>query len=237
MMDSKLQISWLGFGAFFFITPGGKKILIDPWIHNNPLFPNAFRKTILDSDYIFLTHGHRDHAEDAVELAKATGAKVIAGWELAQLLMQRGVENVLPINKGGTRAIEDLRVTAVHADHSGAFVENGRIIYGGEPMGLVIRFENGFTIYHAGDTNVFGDMALISELYHPKTAIMPIGDVFTMGPKEAAKAIELLNIKEVIPMHFGYDFLTGTPEKLREMVKDPSVKIYNILPGDTFFLE
>lgn len=233
MENEKLRITWLGFGAFYMITPEGRKVLIDPWVHNNPLFPPAYKELILDCDIILLTHGHRDHAEDAVELAKSTGAEVVAGWELAQLLIQRGVQKVLPINKGGTRKLGNTSVTAVYADHSGAFVENGQIIYGGEPMGYVIRFENGFTLYHAGDTNVFGDMALIAELYQPSAAILPIGDVFTMGPREAAKAIELLQVREIIPMHFGYDFLTGTPEKLSEFVNDESIKIHHIQAGDT----
>ncbi|MDP4170603.1 MAG: metal-dependent hydrolase [Bacillota bacterium] len=233
MATNHLHMSWLGFGAFYIITPGGMKILIDPWVGNNPLFPAEFKDTILDCDIILLTHGHRDHAEDAVDLAKQTGATVVAGWELAQLLLQRGVEKVMPINKGGTRALGEISVTAVYADHSGAFVENGNILYGGDAMGYVIRLENGFTLYHAGDTNVFGDMALISELYEPDAAVLPIGDVYTMGPREAAKAAELLQIKEVIPMHFGFDFLTGTPEKLVSYLKDKTVKVHHIKPGDT----
>lgn len=231
MSKNPLEITWLGFGAFYIKTAGGKKILIDPWVQNNPLFPHSFTETILDCDYILLTHGHRDHAEDAVRLAGLTNATVIAGWELSQLLMQRGVENVLPINKGGTRLFHDMSVTAVHADHSGAFVEHGKIIYGGEPMGFCLRLGEDFSIYHAGDTNVFGDMALIQELYQPNIAILPIGDVFTMGPREAAKAIQLLKVKEVIPMHFGFDFLNGTPEMVSHYVNDDGIKVHPIKPG------
>jgi L-ascorbate metabolism protein UlaG (beta-lactamase superfamily) len=232
MNKNQLEITWLGFGGFYLKTGKGKTILIDPWVRNNPLFPPLLSEEILDCDYILLTHGHRDHAEDAVRLAQETGATVVAGWELAQLLLQRGVNHVLPINKGGTRPLEGMTVTAVHADHSGAFVENGTIIYGGEPMGYVIRFEEDFSLYHAGDTNVFGDMALINELYQPTVAILPIGDVFTMGPREAAKAIQLLNVKEVIPMHFGWDFLTGTPEMVTHYLNNEDIIVHNIRPGE-----
>ncbi|HEY2421129.1 MAG TPA: metal-dependent hydrolase [Neobacillus sp.] len=232
MRNTKIEITWFGFGAIYIKTSSGKKILIDPWVQNNPLFPTSLSKTSLDCDFMLLTHGHRDHAEDAVKLAQETGATVIAGWELAQLLMQRGVKHVLPINKGGSRFLEDFKVTAVHADHSGAFVENGNIIYGGEPMGYVLRFDEELILYHAGDTNVFGDMAIIAELYEPTVAILPIGDVLTMGPREAAKAVQLLNVKEVIPMHFGYDFLTGTPEMLTYFLNDEQIKVHNIQSGE-----
>ena len=188
-------------------------------------------------DYIFLTHAHRDHAEDAAVLAKKTGATILAGWELAQILMQKGVSNVVAINKGGSRQFDDLLVTAVQANHSGGFVDEGKIVYGGDPMGYVMKFENDYTVYHAGDTNVFGDMALLAELYKPELVMLPIGDAYTMGPYEAAKAVELLQAKKVVPMHFGgMDFLTGTPEKLREKLNDrmlEEVVVYNLRPGET----
>ncbi|WAH37464.1 metal-dependent hydrolase [Alicyclobacillus dauci] len=233
MLNRGISITWLGFAGVYIKTPGNKTILVDPWITNNPLCPSDF-KDIDNCDYIFLTHAHRDHAADAEMLAKKTGAEVLAGWELAQILMRKGVQNVFAINKGGTRHFGDISVTAVHADHSSAFIEGDQLLYGGEAMGYVIRFENGFTIYHAGDTNVFGDMALIAELYEPELALLPIGDVLTMSPKEAAKAVRLLKVKHVVPTHFGYDFLTGTPAELAARLEQhQDVIVYDIKPGDT----
>lgn len=234
MINRDLPLTWLGFGGFAMTTPGGKQLLIDPWIQNNPICPPAF-KQIERCDLILLTHAHRDHAEDAVALAKRTGAQVLAGWELAQWLMKKGVQNVVSINKGGTRRFGDIAVTAVHADHSSAIVDGDDIRYGGEPMGYVIRFENGYTIYHAGDTNVFGDMALIAELYQPELALLPIGDAYTMSPREAAKAVRLLKVKHVVPTHFGgLDFLTGRPSELRALTNDISgLVVYDTKPGET----
>lgn len=234
MTARNISLTWLGFGGFSIQTPGGKSLLIDPYLQKNPACPPAFRQ-IDHCDLLFLTHAHRDHAEDAVEIAKRTGAQVLAGWELAQHLIRKGAPNVVAINKGGTRHFGEIAVTAVHADHSSAFIDEGQILYGGEPMGYVIRFENDFVLYHAGDTNVFGDMALIAELYQPELALLPIGDAYTMGPREAAKAVQLLKVKEVVPTHWGVlDFLTGRPSELRAL--SPGVTVYDLDPGETLVL-
>jgi L-ascorbate metabolism protein UlaG (beta-lactamase superfamily) len=234
MRYGNISLTWLGFGGFYIRTPGNKVILIDPWINNNPSCPEAMRQ-IEHLDYIFLTHAHRDHAEDAVWLSLKTGAKVLAGWELAQILLRKGAKDVIAINKGGTRRFGEIEVTAVHADHSSSFIDGDQILYGGEPMGYVIRFENDYIVYHAGDTNVFGDMALIAELYEPELALLPIGDAYTMSPREAAKAVRLLNVKQVVPTHFGvFDFLTGRPHELSALLSDiEDLTIYDIQPGDT----
>jgi L-ascorbate metabolism protein UlaG (beta-lactamase superfamily) len=233
-MTPNISLTWLGFGGFSIQTPTGKTLMIDPWLQNNPACPPAFKETDR-CDLLFFTHAHRDHAEDAVALAKRTGAQVLAGWELAQYLTRKGVQNVFAINKGGTRRFGEIAVTAVHADHSSAIVDGEQILYGGEPMGYVIRFENGFVVYHAGDTNVFGDMALIAELYRPELALLPIGDVYTMGPREAAKAVQLLGVKEVVPTHWGVlDFLIGRPGELRALT--PGVKVHDLAPGATLVL-
>jgi L-ascorbate metabolism protein UlaG (beta-lactamase superfamily) len=156
---------------------------------------------------------------------------------LAQYLTRKGAGDVVAINKGGTRHFGDIAVTAVHADHSSAIVDGDQILYGGEPMGYVIRFENDAVIYHAGDTNVFGDMALIAELYAPEVALLPIGDAYTMSPREAAKAVRLLNVREVVPTHFGgFDFLTGRPSELRDLTRDIGVTVYDLQPGETLLL-
>ncbi|NRF92503.1 metal-dependent hydrolase [Paenibacillus frigoriresistens] len=236
MISQNISFTWIGFGGFYIKTLAGKEILIDPWVKNNPVCPE-FVRNIEKVDYIFFTHAHRDHAEDAVWLAEKTGAVVLAGWELAFILQRRGVQNVVAINKGGTRKFGDITVTAVHADHSSAFVDGDQLLYGGEPMGYIIKFENGRTIYHAGDTNVFGDMALIAELYEPEIALIPIGDAYTMSPREAAKAVRLLNVKKVIPTHFGVlDFLTGRPSDLLSLLSDVhDLIVHDIMPGDTIF--
>lgn len=231
-----ITLTWLGFGGFSIRTPGGKVLMIDPWLKNNPACPPAF-KQIDQCDLLFLTHAHRDHIEDAVSLAQRTGARVLAGWELAQYLIRKGARDVVAINKGGTRRFGDIAVTAVHADHSSAIVDGDQILYGGEPMGYVIRFENDAVIYHAGDTNVFGDMALIAELYAPEVALLPIGDAYTMSPREAAKAVRLLNVREVVPTHFGvFDFLTGRPSEVRALTRDIGVTVYDLQPGETLRL-
>jgi L-ascorbate metabolism protein UlaG (beta-lactamase superfamily) len=234
MVSQNISFTWIGFGGFYIKTSTGKEILIDPWVKNNPVCPE-FVRNIEKVDYIFFTHAHRDHAEDAVWLAQKTGAVVLAGWELAFILQRRGIQNVVAINKGGTRKFGDITVTAVHADHSSAFVDGDQLLYGGEPMGYIIKFENGKTIYHAGDTNVFGDMALIAELYEPEIALLPIGDAYTMSPREAAKAVRLLNVKNVIPTHFGVlDFLTGRPSDLISLLPDVhDLIVHDIMPGDT----
>jgi L-ascorbate metabolism protein UlaG (beta-lactamase superfamily) len=139
------------------------------------------------------------------------------------------------MNKGGTQHFGDISVTMVHADHSCGITDGDEIIYGGEAVGFVVTLENGFTFYHAGDTNVFGDMALIAELYKPEMVMIPIGDHFTMSPKEAAKAVRLLEAKQVIPMHFGtFPVLTGTPGALLELTADiEGLTVYDIKPGET----
>jgi L-ascorbate metabolism protein UlaG (beta-lactamase superfamily) len=237
MKPETLAFRWMGFGGFHIKTPGNKIIMIDPWIKNNPLCPEDLRQ-IEDLDYIFLTHAHRDHAEDVIWLSEKTGAQVLAGWELAQILIRKGVKNVVAINKGGTRPFGGIAVTAVHADHSSAYIDGDQMLYGGEPMGFVIRFENDFVIYHAGDTNVFGDMALIAELYEPELGLLPIGDTYTMSPWEAAKAVRLLKVKQVIPMHYGgFDFLVGRPQELAALLMDvEDMVVYDVKLGDAILI-
>ncbi|MCY9663364.1 metal-dependent hydrolase [Paenibacillus chondroitinus] len=237
MESQHISFTWIGFGGFYIKTSKGKDILIDSWVKNNPVCPEVIRN-IEKVDYIFFTHAHRDHAEDAVWLAQKTGAVVLAGWELAFILQKRGVQNTVAINKGRTRRFGDITVTSVHADHTAAFVDGDQLLYGGEPMGYIIKFENGKTIYHAGDTNVFGDMALIAELYEPEIALLPIGDVYTMPPREAAKAVRLLNVKNVIPTHFGgFDFLTGRLRDLLSLLSHVhDLTVHDIKPGDSILV-
>jgi L-ascorbate metabolism protein UlaG (beta-lactamase superfamily) len=226
-----VQITWLGHATFKIQTPAGKTILIDPWVMNNPKCPND-QKTFESIDLMLCTHGHGDHIGDAVELARKHDPVVVGVYELCLWMQKKGAKQISPMNKGGSQIIGDVRITMVSADHSCGIEDEGQIVYGGEACGYVVEFENGLKIYHAGDTNVFGDMAIIRELYGPELAMLPIGDVFTMGADEAAYACRLLKPKSVVPMHFGtFPMLTGTRDDLKRMVKDLGVEVVEIEPG------
>lgn len=233
MKEGALRFTWLGHASFKITSPGGKEILIDPWVFGNPACPDQEKK-IDRLDLMLITHGHFDHIADAVELGKSFSPNVVSIYETSHWLQSKGVMNTLPMNKGGSQVVDGIKVTMVHADHSCGILDDGKIIYGGDPCGYVIEFENGVKIYHAGDTNVFGDMKIIAELYRPDLAFLPIGDLFTMSPREAAYACKLLNPKCVIPMHFGtFPLLTGNPEKFRkEMEQQKQIEIREVKPGE-----
>lgn len=195
--------------------------------------PGARR--IRELDLILLTHGHRDHTADAVGLARATGALAIAPYELALWLEEKGLKRVSGMNPGGTIAVAGLTITMVQAIHSSSIEEGGAPRYAGVASGYVVRFEDGLTIYYAGDTALFSDMRLIGELYRPSIAFLPIGDVYTMGPDQAAKACEWLGVKDVVPMHYAtFPELTGTPARLRELVAPSGVRVIALKPGETW---
>lgn len=231
LKSSGVTITWLGHATFKLISPGGKTILVDPWVMNNPKCP-ADQKTFERIDVMLCTHGHGDHIGDAVELAKKHDPMVVGIYELCQWMNKKGAKQIAPMNKGGSQTVGDIRVTMVHADHSCGIEDDGQIIYGGEACGYIIEFETGLKLYHAGDTNVFGDMRIIHELYQPDIAMIPIGDVFTMGPREAAFAVSLLHPKAVIPMHFGtFPLLTGTVDALKNLVGEMGVQVWAMKPG------
>jgi L-ascorbate metabolism protein UlaG (beta-lactamase superfamily) len=229
-----IKLTWLGHSTFLMETPRGSKILVDPWVNGNPATPPN-RKSFDKIDVILCTHGHGDHIGDAVPLIKKHNPQAVGVYELCLWLQKKGAQRIAPMNKGGTQEIGDIRVTMVHADHSCGIEDEGEIIYGGEPCGYVIEFENGLKIYHAGDTNVFGDMSIIRELYQPELVMLPIGDVFTMGPREAVYACRLLKPKVVIPMHFGtFPMLTGTPGEVERGIQEVGGMALKVLkPGDT----
>jgi L-ascorbate metabolism protein UlaG (beta-lactamase superfamily) len=226
-------IKWFGHSTFQVQTPGGKTILIDPWVQGNPACPES-EKHLNKVDLMLITHGHSDHIGDAVSIAQKHQPVVVSIYEIYLYLSKHGLQNFQPMNKGGSIHWEGITITMVNAFHSSGIDTDGQVLSGGEPAGFVVKLEDGFTFYHAGDTCLFGDMKLISELYQPQLAMLPIGDRFTMSPREAAYAIRLLNVKKVIPMHWGtFPLLTGTPEHLREFTRDlGDLEILAMRPGE-----
>jgi len=226
-----IKLTWLGHATFRIETPGGKTLLIDPWLMGNPKCPDSEKKP-KKVNLMLCTHGHGDHIGDAVAIAREHNPKVVGMVELCDWMEKKGVKQVAGMNKGGTHKFDDVSVTVVHAEHSSGIDDGGQMVYGGEPCGFVLSFENGVKMYHAGDTNVFGDMQIIRELYAPEIAMLPIGDYYTMSPREAAYACKLLKPQTVIPMHYGtFPILTGTPAELKKLVKD--VEVLEMTPGQT----
>jgi L-ascorbate metabolism protein UlaG (beta-lactamase superfamily) len=234
-LGNGVRLTWVGHATWILETPGGKRVLIDPWVTGNPVVPEDLQDPG-PADVFLLTHGHSDHIGDVVELAKRHSPKaVLAQAELGGYLEGKGVENVIGFNKGGTVEAEGIRFTMVSGSHSSSIQDNDQIVYLGESNGYVITLENGYRIYHAGDTCVFGDMALIGRLYKPDAAILPIGDFYTMGPFEAAEAIRLVGVKTVIPTHYGtFPALSGTPDQLRQEASDvEGLEVLDVQPGGT----
>jgi L-ascorbate metabolism protein UlaG (beta-lactamase superfamily) len=227
---ANLSLTWLGHAGFRLDGSSGKRIYIDPWL-DNPKFPES-EHNIEKIDVLALTHGHSDHSADVADLAKEHSATVVCMIEIGDWLANQGLEKVEGMNKGGTVDVDGVRVTMTDARHSSSLPDG---TYGGEPAGLVIELD-GTRVYHAGDTCVFGDMQLIARLYEPDVAILPIGGYFTMDPREAAVALELLGTKRCIPCHYGtFPALAGTPDELRKLAPS-GVEIIAPEPGETIEL-
>jgi len=210
---AETTLTWLGHSAFRLDTAAGKRIYVDPFLNGNPKCPENEREPER-ADIVAVTHGHGDHVGDTVDIAKKHGSTVVAIVELSGWLGKQGVaDDKLPApNKGGTVDVDGVKFTVVNAFHTGSAPDGS---YGGEPSGFVVTTEDGKRIYFAGDTCVFGDMQIIGRIYEPDVAVIPIGDHYTMGPKEASVAIDLLGVKRVVPCHWGtFGLLTGTPDQL-----------------------
>src|SRR5262245_46294089 len=228
-----VELTWLGHASFRLDSRGGKRIYVDPFLNGNPACPPDELEPER-VDLIVVTHGHGDHVGDTVALNQRFGCPVIALVELRGWLGEQGV-GANPAhgpNKGGTVKIDGLKVTLTDANHSSSAPDG---TYGGEPAGIVIELEDGFTIYFAGDTNVFSSMQLIGRIYGPDVAVLPIGDHYTMGPREAAVALELLGVKRCVPCHYGtFPILAGPPEELRALAPGPAARTPE--PGGTIEL-
>jgi L-ascorbate metabolism protein UlaG (beta-lactamase superfamily) len=230
---SLLSITWLGHATFIITTPGGKRIVTDPWLEGNPMCPPD-RRRIDKADLILLSHGHSDHSGSVVAVARSTNAPIVAIHELAGWLERKGLHGVNGMGIGGTISIAGLDVSMTNAVHTSSVVENGTIVYLGQPTGFVVRLEDKRAFYFAGDTALFGDMRLIGEMFAPEIAFLPIGDHYTMGPEAAARASQLLGVRQVVPMHYGtFPVLTGTPERLKELVRPFGIDVLVLKPGET----
>lgn len=243
-----LQVQWLGQSAFRITTPTGKVIVTDPWLKANPLTPPAFKnlEALGKIDVLLVSHGHTDHVADAPELAKLNNVPLYGPGDMNANMVALGIlpPQLAPrFNKSGTvEPAPGVKVTAVRAEHSSPLVWRNAATgkdeshAGGEPLGFIIELEDGYKIWHMGDTGLFGDMKFIADYYKPDLVLMPIGGNFTMGPKEAAYAArELIRVPQVIPMHYGANPLAkGTPEQFLSFMKDSGISVNVLKPGESF---
>jgi L-ascorbate metabolism protein UlaG (beta-lactamase superfamily) len=237
-LETTATFTWYGHSCWQVDTPGGKRVLLDPW-YRNPSSPRA-PDTVDRCDVMLVTHGHDDHFGDALAIASRTQPVWPCIHELSRWLGRNYAhkDGLIGMNKGGTVEAAGLKISMVHADHSAGdiYAAAESALYLGEPIGFIVELEDGFRFYFAGDTDVFSDMRLIAERYRPTLAFLPIGGHFTMDPIGAAMAVELLGVSDVAPMHYGtFGLLAGTPDELRAALSDRGlghVTVHSTTPGN-----
>ena len=234
-MDN-IKIKYIGHSTFLITTQSGKKIIIDPWLNDNPSSSEDVG-TIGEINYILITHGHFDHVGDTLDIIKNNpNSTTIANFEIGQWLEKKGGVNISPMSHGGTQYFEDFKVSMVNAVHGSGISDanSENLVYGGIASGLILKFNDDFSIYHAGDTSIFGDMSLISDIYKPDLCMIPIGDHFTMGVEEAVYATKLIKARTYIPIHYGtFPVLIGDPDDFKERVESyGNSKVIIMNPGD-----
>jgi L-ascorbate metabolism protein UlaG (beta-lactamase superfamily) len=244
----KTEVLWLGQASFRIKSPTGKNIVVDPWITGGPKTPAPFKTDLAalgKVDLLLVTHAHVDHIGDAPAIAKLNNTKLYGPADMVTPLITLGLipaELGHRFNKSGSvRPVPGIKVTAVAAEHSSLLVwknpatDKNESHPAGEAVGYIIELENGFKIWHMGDTGLFGDMKFIGEYYKPDLVLIPIGGNFTMGPEDAAYAIkEWIKPKAVLPMHYNSNPLTpGTLAEFEAAMKGSSIKIIGIKEGQT----
>lgn len=230
------QITWLGHATFILDTPGGKRILVDPWFGDNPSVPDAWKSidALGKVDILLISHGHFDHVGEIKEIVDKYQPTTICIFELGQWLGSQGIEGASPMNVGGSQQVDGVTLTMVPAVHTTGIPDpDGTLRYGGTATGYIILLEDGRRIYYTGDTAATMDMKLYGDIYEPELVIMPIGDFYTMGPEGAAISAEMIGADRVLPVHWGtFPALTGTPERLRELLEGTDIEVLDCKPGE-----